>query len=75
MDLHLQKNQTFFGIKKAGSNADLASNVNVIIIAVKPISVNGVLNEIKDFVKESLIISIAAGVETSQLENVSDDSM
>lgn len=48
--------------------ADLAQRVDVIILAVKPQDFNGVLNEIRENVKNKLIISIAAGITNSYIE-------
>ena len=42
----------------------------VIILAVKPQHIAGVLKEIAPFVKDKLVISIAAGVKTGALEKI-----
>jgi len=51
-------------------NIDLAKHSKVIILAVKPQHIRVVLQEIKPYVKNSLIISIAAGIETGLIEKI-----
>ncbi len=51
-------------------NHDVATNSDVLIIAVKPQIVKHVLDEIKDFIKDKLVISIAAGVPIETFENI-----
>jgi pyrroline-5-carboxylate reductase len=51
------------GIRALGSNAELAEQSKIIVLAVKPQVYNTVLNDIKDHIDDSkIIISIAAGV-------------
>lgn len=57
-------------ILTSASNIDVARRSNVIIIAVKPQRIAGVLNEIKPHVKGKLVISIAAGVGTKLIEKI-----
>jgi pyrroline-5-carboxylate reductase len=57
------------GAKVAKSNADLIKFASVLLLAVKPDNVPGVLAEIKDgFTDKHLLISIAAGVPIAKLE-------
>ncbi|MCP4363682.1 MAG: pyrroline-5-carboxylate reductase [Planctomycetes bacterium] len=58
------------GVKVAKTNKELATNVSLIILAVKPSGVPGVLEEVRDHVtpKTHLVVSIAAGVTTATLE-------
>ena len=58
------------GIKISRSNVKLASRVDVVVLAVKPQDFEPLLKEIKDAVKDRLIISIAAGVTTKYIENI-----
>ncbi len=51
-------------------NVDLVKRSDTIVIAVKPQDIACVLNEISPFVKNKLIISIAAGVTTEYIENI-----
>ena len=55
-------------IMKARDNIDLARRSKVIIIAVKPQHIKGVLAEIRPYIKGKLVISIAAGVSSSYIE-------
>jgi pyrroline-5-carboxylate reductase len=63
----LEKLREKRGFKKAPDNVRLAEKSPIVIIAVKPHQIRGVLTEIKDTVKDQLIISIAAGVTLSTL--------
>jgi pyrroline-5-carboxylate reductase len=52
-----------------GKNTDVAKFANVLILAVKPDQVAGVLKELRnDFTNQHLLISIAAGVTLAKLE-------
>lgn len=55
-------------IKLADSNLDLVKKVEVLILAIKPQDFDNVLDEIKNDVKEKLVISIAAGITTKFIE-------
>jgi len=57
------------GAKMASTNAEVAKFANVLLLAVKPDQVGGVLAEIRGhFTKKHLLISIAAGVPLAKLE-------
>jgi pyrroline-5-carboxylate reductase len=57
------------GAKGAASNLELAKGAQIIILAVKPDQVMGVLSEIREvFSEKQLLISIAAGVPIPKLE-------
>ena len=57
------------GSKIAKSNAEVVKFANVLLLAVKPDNVPGVLAEVKGgFTDKHLLISIAAGVPISKLE-------
>ncbi|EEF59623.1 pyrroline-5-carboxylate reductase [Pedosphaera parvula] len=57
------------GAKVTSSNVEVARFANVLLLAVKPDQVSGVLAEIRDqFTKDHLIISIAAGVPLAKIE-------
>jgi pyrroline-5-carboxylate reductase len=59
------------GAKTVASNSDVLKFANVIILGVKPIQVAEVLAEqCGNFTKQHLLISIAAGVTISKLENL-----
>lgn len=48
---------------------DLIDKVDTIILAVKPQDFDNLLGEIKNFIKDKLVISIAAGITTNYIEN------
>jgi pyrroline-5-carboxylate reductase len=52
-----------YGFKEAYSIKDLAQNVDVILLAIKPFIVGEVLSELKEYYKNHLILSILAGVK------------
>ncbi|MFH1137733.1 MAG: pyrroline-5-carboxylate reductase [Pseudomonadota bacterium] len=57
------------GVVAVGDNAALARSSAVIVLAVKPQHVNGVLAEIRDQVgPDQLVISIAAGVSLAEIQ-------
>ncbi|MDR1079624.1 MAG: pyrroline-5-carboxylate reductase [Deltaproteobacteria bacterium] len=55
------------GIAVAADNAALAERSPIVVIAVKPHQVRGALSEIRESLKEKLVISIAAGVTLATL--------
>lgn len=55
-------------IEASGSLKDLTDRAQIILLAIKPQDLDGVLNEIKDYAKEKMIISIAAGIPTRYIE-------
>jgi len=58
------------GIKAAKDIRDLAVQVEVIILAVKPQDFNHILKDIRGSTENKLIISIAAGISTSRIEKL-----
>ncbi len=57
------------GAQAKASNVEVFKNATVVVLAVKPNQVNGVLAEIRDYYTEQhLLISIAAGVPLARLE-------
>lgn len=60
-----------YGVRTMGSNIDASRDRDIIILAVKPQDMGYVINNIKDELNENtLIISIAAGISTSFIENL-----
>ena len=58
------------GVEHYLSNAELANNVKIIVLAVKPQFIGDVLKNIKNIVtKDHVIISIAAGVTVDYLQS------
>src|SRR5258707_8588161 len=57
------------GAKTTSSNAEVVKFAKVLILAVKPDQVAGVLEEIRgEFTEKHLLVSIAAGVPLAKLE-------
>lgn len=50
------------------SYAEMCKTVDYIVLAVKPQIMEEVLNEIKEFLKEKVLISIAAGITITKIE-------
>lgn len=58
-----------FGVETTLSNIEVAEKSDILFLAVKPYFFKEVIEEIKDVVKEEVIVvSIAAGVNISQIE-------
>ena len=65
----LLKVRNDFGIMTYQDNCEVAKNADVLILAVKPQMIDGVLSEIKDVLKEDVfVISILAGKTIAYLE-------
>jgi len=62
------KTENCSGILAVKDSAELLSQADIIILAVKPQDFDGILNEIKGFSGNKLIISIAAGISTEYIE-------
>jgi pyrroline-5-carboxylate reductase len=59
-----------YGVKTTGSNREVASLCNIIILAVKPQNMDIVLDEISDLITEDkTVVSIAAGITLSYLQS------
>ncbi|MFH0826666.1 MAG: pyrroline-5-carboxylate reductase [Candidatus Omnitrophota bacterium] len=58
------------GISVAVDSVDLAKKADTLILAVKPQDFDAVLNEVKDRLKDKLVISIAAGITTGYIEKI-----
>lgn len=69
-DKDKEKTKNLKSIQVAENLISLVEYSDVVMLAVKPQDFEAVLNEIKDYVKDKLIISIAAGLTTSYLERV-----
>ncbi len=63
------------GARVSSSNVDVVKGMTVLVLAVKPDQVAGVLAEIAPhFTKQHLLISIAAGVTLARIESALPDS-
>lgn len=69
-DKDKEKTRNLSGISVADNITDLISKVDKVILAVKPQDFDTVLEQIKGYVKDKLIISIAAGITTKYIEKV-----
>ncbi len=59
------------GFKVGASNVEAASAADIVLIATKPVTTHGVLNDIKEVMESSkLLISIAAGISIEEMESV-----
>ena len=61
-----QKLKIFF----TTDNKEAVRNSEIVFICVKPQDFDVVLNEIKDEIKNQLIVSIAAGIKTKRIESI-----
>lgn len=68
---NLEETSKKLGVEITLDNKYLAQNSEVIFLAVKPNQVEGVLEEIKDFItSDKLVVSVAAGVTIGFIENI-----
>jgi pyrroline-5-carboxylate reductase len=58
------------GLQTKTSVIDLVKDSDVLILAVKPQDFDALLNEIKPFIQDQLVISIAAGITTGYIEKI-----
>ncbi len=58
-----------FKIKTTRGNKEAVKNSDIVFICVKPQDIDEVLDEIKNVVKNRLIVSIAAGIKLKHLES------
>lgn len=78
-EINKEKLESFVSENKINactSNEELVDKVDIIVLAVKPHIIPGVLNELKTKIieKRPVIISIAAGVSLASLEQMIDDN-
>jgi len=63
-----------YGVRTAEDNAELASRADILVLSVKPQNMSEALESVKDVIKpEALVISIAAGIKTSNIAAVLGD--
>jgi len=67
-DKDKNKTSTDPGILVAADLVGLAENAEVLFLAVKPQDLDAVLKSLRNYTKDKLIISIAAGISTRHLE-------
>jgi pyrroline-5-carboxylate reductase len=62
---------SLYGVKTSRKNTEVVRSSDIVVIAVKPNQVNGVLSEIKGLLSpKKIIISIAAGIKTSFISEI-----
>ena len=70
----LQHLREHYGVRVARSNADLASNADIVVLSVKPQNMADAMQDIKGTIKpDALVISIAAGIRTVDVAAVLGD--
>ncbi len=69
-DKDKNKSSALKNITSFNNPVELVKQSEVIILAVKPQDFDFLLNEIKDFVQNKLIVSIAAGITTGYIEKI-----
>ena len=69
----LSKVKTQFRIKTTIDNNEAVRNSDIVFICVKPQDIDYVLYEIKNTVKNQLIVSIAAGITIKHIEKILKD--
>lgn len=67
---NLNKIKKQFNIKTTTNNKEAVRNSDIVFICVKPQDIDVVLNEIKNEVKNQLIVSIAAGIKIKHIEDI-----
>ncbi|MDP2940198.1 MAG: pyrroline-5-carboxylate reductase [Candidatus Omnitrophota bacterium] len=67
-DKDSQKTNGLKGVENEATAVDLVNKVDTIILAVKPQDVEDLLTEIKNFILDKLVVSIAAGITTDYIE-------
>lgn len=58
------------GVQKGIASQELCKIVDIVLLAVKPKDFDGVLQEIADFMTGKLLISVAAGISTTHIEDL-----
>ncbi|WP_035571925.1 pyrroline-5-carboxylate reductase [Halonatronum saccharophilum] len=70
-DSRVRELEKKYGVVGRVNNKDLVSDVDYIVLAVKPKGIFSVLEEVKEEVKLSqIVISIAAGISTENIEEI-----
>ena len=65
----LSRLKSKYKLRETRDIQQLAGNCAVIIIAVKPQDIDGLLEDMRPFINKQLLISIAAGITTKYIEN------
>ena len=63
-----------YGVRTAEDNAELASKADTLVLSIEPQNMSEALQSVKDVIKpDALVISIAAGIKTSNIAAVLGD--
>lgn len=60
----------FKEIKTTTDNKEAARNSDIVFVCVKPQDIEAVLNELKNEIKNQLVVSIAAGIKIRNIESI-----
>ena len=69
-DKDKNKTKSLEGLKVAKNITDAIKQTDVVILAIKPQDFDSVLGQIKGYVQDKLIVSIAAGITTGYMEKI-----
>lgn len=58
-----------FNVNHTSSIRNLAKSADVVVIATKPFAIDDVLNELRGYTENKLVVSILAGVTSERIEN------
>ena len=67
---NLENIKSKFSIKTLTNNKEAVRNSEIVFICVKPQGIDDVLHEIKNVVKNQLVVSIAAGIKIKRIESI-----
>ncbi|MEK6947379.1 MAG: pyrroline-5-carboxylate reductase [Nanoarchaeota archaeon] len=68
---NLEKIKSKYGrIQTTTNNKEAVKNADIVFLCVKPQNIDEVLNEIKEEIKNQLIVSIAAGIKIKRIESI-----
>lgn len=67
---NLRKLKSKFNVKTTTDNKEAVKHADIVFLCVKPQNIDEVLNEIKDEIKNQLIVSIAAGIKLKHIESI-----
>ena len=67
---NLNKIKSKFNLKTTADNKEAAKNSDIVFICVKPQDIDDVLIEIKNEIRNHLVVSIAAGIKTKHIESM-----
>lgn len=66
----LEKNTSKLGIQASSSNQELVQDVDMVILAVKPYQLEDIAAELKEELKEKIVVCVAVGVHWEELSTI-----